>query len=327
MQVGLIGAGNMGSALARGWGAPVLATDSGSGRAAALVAELGGEAVTSNAELARARRPRRARAQARAARGGGRGGGAVRSVCCRCWAARPSRSCRPPTRTRGSRGWSPTLPSRLRRGVLVIPSETDRGRRGRRAARRRLGIVVRVAGGADGASRARSAASGRRTSRSSPRRGSTRPSSRACRRRPPAQLVQGTLAGAAELLRDAGHAGGAPRRHVAGRDDGARARRARARGPAPRVRRRDGRRRGVRHAMTRLRGLGASRSPTSSAPRSASTRWSSSPGSSRSWSSRSACRSPFSRRAQRGARLPARLLGALPADLPPPRACGSARST
>jgi pyrroline-5-carboxylate reductase len=52
MQVGLIGAGNMAAALARGWGEPVLATDSGSGRAAALAAELGGEAVGSNAALA-----------------------------------------------------------------------------------------------------------------------------------------------------------------------------------------------------------------------------------------------------------------------------------
>src|SRR5579872_3826453 len=41
----------MGRALARGWGEPVLATDGGSGRAAALVAELGGEALTDNAEL------------------------------------------------------------------------------------------------------------------------------------------------------------------------------------------------------------------------------------------------------------------------------------
>jgi pyrroline-5-carboxylate reductase len=51
MQIGLIGAGNMGSAMARGWGRPVLASDSGSGRAAALVAELGGE-VLPNAEVA-----------------------------------------------------------------------------------------------------------------------------------------------------------------------------------------------------------------------------------------------------------------------------------
>jgi pyrroline-5-carboxylate reductase len=47
MQVGLIGAGNMARAIARGWGDPVLCSDSGSGRAAALVAELGGEALSS----------------------------------------------------------------------------------------------------------------------------------------------------------------------------------------------------------------------------------------------------------------------------------------
>jgi pyrroline-5-carboxylate reductase len=52
MAIGFIGAGNMARALARGLGDPVLATDSGSGRAAALVAELGGEALSSNAELA-----------------------------------------------------------------------------------------------------------------------------------------------------------------------------------------------------------------------------------------------------------------------------------
>lgn len=52
MQVGFIGAGNMARALARGWGDPVLCTDSGSGRAAALAGELGGEAVGSNRELA-----------------------------------------------------------------------------------------------------------------------------------------------------------------------------------------------------------------------------------------------------------------------------------
>jgi pyrroline-5-carboxylate reductase len=52
MQIGFIGSGNMARALARGWGDPVLCTDSGSGRAAALAAELGGEAVASNRELA-----------------------------------------------------------------------------------------------------------------------------------------------------------------------------------------------------------------------------------------------------------------------------------
>jgi pyrroline-5-carboxylate reductase len=52
MKVGFIGAGNMAAALARGWGDPVLCTDSGSGRAQALADELGGEAVGSNYELA-----------------------------------------------------------------------------------------------------------------------------------------------------------------------------------------------------------------------------------------------------------------------------------
>src|SRR4051794_26746567 len=52
MQVGFIGSGNMARALARGWGDPVLCTDSGSGRARALAQELGGEAVASNRELA-----------------------------------------------------------------------------------------------------------------------------------------------------------------------------------------------------------------------------------------------------------------------------------
>jgi pyrroline-5-carboxylate reductase len=52
MQVGFIGAGNMARALARGWGDPVFCTDSGSGRAQELAAELGGEALSSNRELA-----------------------------------------------------------------------------------------------------------------------------------------------------------------------------------------------------------------------------------------------------------------------------------
>ncbi len=51
MKVGFIGAGNMARALARGWGEPVLCTDSGSGRARALAEELGGETAASNYEL------------------------------------------------------------------------------------------------------------------------------------------------------------------------------------------------------------------------------------------------------------------------------------
>ncbi len=53
MVVGLIGAGNMARALARGWGDPVLCSDGGSGRARELVEELGGEAFDSNVEVAR----------------------------------------------------------------------------------------------------------------------------------------------------------------------------------------------------------------------------------------------------------------------------------
>jgi pyrroline-5-carboxylate reductase len=52
MRLGLIGAGNMATALARGWGDPVLVHDAHRPRAEALVAELGGEVVDSNAELA-----------------------------------------------------------------------------------------------------------------------------------------------------------------------------------------------------------------------------------------------------------------------------------
>jgi pyrroline-5-carboxylate reductase len=52
MHVGLIGAGNMARALARGWGDPVLVSDGGSGRARALADELGGEAFDSNVEVA-----------------------------------------------------------------------------------------------------------------------------------------------------------------------------------------------------------------------------------------------------------------------------------
>jgi pyrroline-5-carboxylate reductase len=52
MRIGLIGAGNMASALARGWGEPVLVFDALRERAEALVGELGGEVASSNAELA-----------------------------------------------------------------------------------------------------------------------------------------------------------------------------------------------------------------------------------------------------------------------------------
>jgi pyrroline-5-carboxylate reductase len=52
MKLGLIGAGNMASALARGIGEPVLVHDIDDAKARALAEELDGEAVGSNAELA-----------------------------------------------------------------------------------------------------------------------------------------------------------------------------------------------------------------------------------------------------------------------------------
>jgi pyrroline-5-carboxylate reductase len=53
MKLGLIGAGNMASALARGIGEPVLVHDLDEAKARALAEELGGEVVASNSELAK----------------------------------------------------------------------------------------------------------------------------------------------------------------------------------------------------------------------------------------------------------------------------------
>ena len=52
MKIGLIGAGSMASALARGWSQPVLVADAVPERAQALAAEVGGTALRSGAEVA-----------------------------------------------------------------------------------------------------------------------------------------------------------------------------------------------------------------------------------------------------------------------------------
>jgi pyrroline-5-carboxylate reductase len=52
MRIGLIGAGNMARALARGWGRPVLCTDVLEERARALAGEVGGEALPSAVAVA-----------------------------------------------------------------------------------------------------------------------------------------------------------------------------------------------------------------------------------------------------------------------------------
>src|SRR5581483_5055776 len=51
MVIGFAGAGNMARALALGWQERALFTDGGSGRATALAADVGGEAVATNREL------------------------------------------------------------------------------------------------------------------------------------------------------------------------------------------------------------------------------------------------------------------------------------
>lgn len=53
MRIGLIGAGNMAVALARGWGEPVLVRDPDADRASALADAVGGEVLASSADLAR----------------------------------------------------------------------------------------------------------------------------------------------------------------------------------------------------------------------------------------------------------------------------------
>jgi pyrroline-5-carboxylate reductase len=52
MQIGLIGCGNMARSLARGWGRPLLCADPLAERARSLAAEVGGEALAHNAEVA-----------------------------------------------------------------------------------------------------------------------------------------------------------------------------------------------------------------------------------------------------------------------------------
>jgi pyrroline-5-carboxylate reductase len=53
MQIGLIGAGSMARALARGWGRPIVCSDPVDERAHALAREVGGEALPGNTEVAK----------------------------------------------------------------------------------------------------------------------------------------------------------------------------------------------------------------------------------------------------------------------------------
>ena len=142
-MLGIVGAGNMAGALARGWGDPVLATDGGSGRAQALVDELGGEALGSdNAELFRrcdtillGHKPY----QLRAGRRAGRRRAARPSISVLGGDHRRRAAGRLPGRRRSSAP-CPTRRWRSRQGVTCIAA----GRRVRPVARfERVGRVVR----------------------------------------------------------------------------------------------------------------------------------------------------------------------------------------
>ena len=146
MQVGFIGSGNMAAALARGWGEPVLCSDSGSGRARALAEELGGEAAT-NREVAEradvvilAHKPAQLAAVAAEIAGAAK---AVVSILAR--ARRPT--CAPPTRTRRCSASSRTRRprsaggARVRRADAPVDAELYAAVRDRFA---RLGVVIEV---------------------------------------------------------------------------------------------------------------------------------------------------------------------------------------
>ena len=126
MQIGLIGAGNMAVALARGWGEPVLVYDLFRPRAEALVAELGGEVAESAAELAAARRRRRAVPQARGARARRDRRSAARprassrsSAASRCRALKAAYGGTPVVRM------LPSVPVEVRQGVSVHARDAD----------------------------------------------------------------------------------------------------------------------------------------------------------------------------------------------------------
>jgi len=201
MQVGLIGAGNMGSALARGWGEAVLATDGGSGRARALVDELGGEALHSNAELAEradlvvlAHKPGQLEAVAAEAAPHAR---RVLSVVGRA-TLEQLRAAYPGARVTRV---EPNTPVARRAGVLVVPEDPENEDAEVIAQLERLGAVVRVpealmgvAGAISGVGPAYVALVAEAWTDAAVRRGM--PAGVA------AELVTGTLAGAVELLRD-----------------------------------------------------------------------------------------------------------------------------
>jgi pyrroline-5-carboxylate reductase len=151
MQIGLIGAGNMARALARGWGRPVLCSDPLAERARALAAEVGGEALPDNASVAAradllvlCHKP----AQLRAVAGevGAHGSGAIASIL----AATPLQALREAYPGRPVYRFIPSLPVEVRQGAVVQAAdrEQDAGRDAEVAALfAELGTLVVLADG------------------------------------------------------------------------------------------------------------------------------------------------------------------------------------
>jgi len=121
LRIGLIGCGNMASALARGWGRPVVCFDPVAERAARLAQELGGRAVASNREVADgsdllvlAHKPAQLRDVA-AELGEGAAGRAVASIL----AATPLADLRAAYPDSSVYRFLPSLPVEVRRGAIV----------------------------------------------------------------------------------------------------------------------------------------------------------------------------------------------------------------
>jgi pyrroline-5-carboxylate reductase len=119
MQIGLIGCGNMARALARGWGRPLLCADPIGERADSLAAEVGGEALASNAELAAradllvlCHKPAQLAAVAAEV---GQSGAAVASIL----AATPLAALREAYPQRAVYRFIPSLPVEVRQGAVV----------------------------------------------------------------------------------------------------------------------------------------------------------------------------------------------------------------
>jgi pyrroline-5-carboxylate reductase len=144
MQVGFIGSGNMASALARGWGEPVLCSDSGSGRAALLASELGGEAVSNREVVERAdlvilaHKPAQLEAVARDV------GTAADGIVVSILGARTVAEVQAAYPNATVFRVEPNTPAQVRRGVLLIAQSSEPGVDAVKALFGQLGTIVEM---------------------------------------------------------------------------------------------------------------------------------------------------------------------------------------